>query len=72
MYVLGIWPTSYRTLVKYLPSHKDMSLQELENVGRDWVALVIMHGPCTNSDSFLHNKDDTLLTVTCQNLSSIT
>ena len=52
MHVLDIWPTSYRILVKYLSSNEDMLLQELENVGRDWVALMMMHGPCTNGDGF--------------------
>ena len=36
MHVLDIWPTYYRILIKCLPSDEDMSLQELENVGRAW------------------------------------
>ena len=50
----------------------DVSLQELENVGRAWVAITIMCGPWMYGDVFFHNKDDTLLTVTCQNRNSIT
>ena len=39
-------------LVKYLPNNEDVSLWELENVGKAWLALAIIPGPCTNGDGF--------------------
>ena len=48
--VLDILPTSYRILIKYLLSNDDMSLQELGNVGRAWLALAMMCGPCMDGD----------------------
>ena len=52
MHVLDIWHTSYRLLIKYLPSNEDMSLQEVENVGSAWEALAMMHGSSMDGDGF--------------------
>ena len=44
------WNTGYRLLIRFLPSEEDMSPGEVENVGRAWVALWMMHGPCMAGD----------------------
>ena len=37
-------------LIKYLPRDEDVSLQEFEKVGKAWVALMMMHGPCMDGE----------------------
>ena len=37
-------------LIKYLPSDEEVSLEEVENVGRAWVVIGMMHGPCIAGD----------------------
>ena len=43
-------------LIKYLSRDEDLSLLELEKVGRAWVAPVLMHGPCMDGDGFVTTK----------------
>ena len=52
IHVLEIWHTSHRLLIKHLPSNEDMSLQKLGNVGRAWLALAMMCGPCMDGAGF--------------------
>ena len=39
MHVLGKCRTDYRLLITYLPISDELSLEEVENVGRVWVIL---------------------------------
>ena len=52
MHTLDIWHTGYRFCIKHLPSDGKVSLEEVGNVGKAWVALAMVCGPCTDSVGF--------------------
>ena len=43
-------------LINYLPRDENVSLQEVENVGRTWVALVMMCSLWMHGDGFSATK----------------
>ena len=59
-------------LIKYLPMDEEMLLQELENVGRTWAALIMMYGPCTDGVYFSATKMTlSLLSLSSTGISSL-
>ena len=43
-------------MYKHLPPNEEVSLEEFENVGRQWVALVMIYGPCMDGGGFFTRK----------------
>ena len=56
MHVLYKRDRAYRLLIKYLCRDESVSLQELEDEGKAWVALTMIHGPCMHGDGFYTTK----------------